>query len=102
MDQGQPEADGQAPVASNPALVGGAQDDDQEHGGHDHLGHQGSHHRVLAGRQLAEAVDRQAVGGQGEPLVATSDEQQDKGRSDGTENLGDDVGRQVGKAEPAT
>ena len=60
VDQGQAEADRDGREALRGALVGGAEDDHEEHHRHDDLGDQAGGQRVAAGRMGAVAVGGEA------------------------------------------
>ena len=81
------------------ATVGGAEDDDQEQPGHHDLGDEARGHRVAAGRVDAVAVRGEDVRGVQPAGLAACDEVEDSGTGDGAENLGDDVGGEVGGGE---
>ena len=62
MDEGEAEADGDGGEALGGALVGGAEDDEQEEAGEDDLVDEAGEQRVAAGRMLAVAVGGEAAG----------------------------------------
>ena len=80
MDQGEGEADGQPGESLGRPVIGGSQDDEQEHPSQDDLGGDYRAQRVAAGGMLAESVGRQ-VARRGKAFLT----------------LGDDVDREAGE-----
>ena len=76
------------------ALVGGAEDDEQEHHGHDHFGDQRRQQGVPAGRMGAVAVGREA-GGHVKAGLAAGDQVQHAAGHHAAQDLCDDVGQQL-------
>ncbi len=74
--------------------VGGAEDDDHEHGGEDELGDEGGGEAEVLGGVGAVAVCGEAGGGV-EAGSAGGDGVEDGGAGDATDELGGDVGRDV-------
>ena len=94
MDQRQAKLDCQWRKTHGRALVGTAQDDDQEHVGHDQFSHEVRHHRVAAGRMLAIVVRDEAG-------LAAGDEVEQAGADEAADDLGDDVGKEFLALEPS-
>jgi hypothetical protein len=98
MDQGEAEADGDGGEAFGGAFVGGAEDDEKEERGEEHLDEEAGEERVVFGGVVGVAVGGESAG-EGEGGVAAGDQVQNSGGADGSENLGDDVGGQFGDGE---
>ena len=91
VDEGQCKADGEAGGTDHAALVGRAEDNEQEHGGHHHFGDEPGRHGVLARRQVGVTVDRQSVDRQREARLPARDEVKQECGGDRSKNLCDDV-----------
>jgi len=98
VDQGQAEANGDRTEAGRGPLVGGADDHEQEHQGHDHFRDESGLQRVTARRMLAKSVGGQPALVSGD---AAGDQTQHHAGNDGAQHLGNHVSRELGKFEAA-
>src|SRR5690606_25234408 len=79
--------------AGRSTLVGSAHDDEQKCGGKHDFNDQAGHHGVAAGGVCVVTVGGQAAG-QAEAILAAGNNVQEVGGQGGTDNLGNNVGRQ--------
>lgn len=91
VDQREAEADGDGREALGSALVGGADDDEQEAGGEDDLDDEAGEQRVVVGGVVGVAVRGEAPGEE-EAGLATGDDVEGSGGGDTSGDLGGDVG----------
>ena len=101
MDQGQRQTNRERRKARRRALVGCAEDHQQEEEGHHKLGDQRRAERVVTGRVLAEAIRGEATRNEIKAGLAAGDIGKHGRRRDATDDLRNDVADRIAHGRPS-
>src|SRR5580698_106565 len=99
MNEGEAEADGQRREAFGGANVSGAEDDEEEEESKDHFGHEAGLHGVAARRVRAITIAGEVA--EDESGLAAGDDKEGGCSDESAEDLGNDVGQQMGDGKAA-